>query len=392
MIDARLKQARLLAGMTQRKLAAMLEETGFSVTAAAISKYEKGKSFPSAQFLLLASTILEVPSTYFSHESTKPVEWLGFRCRQKLSKTERNKLKAYASDVAELQIELRELLYPNSRPALPTIQVNSLDDAEEAAERLREVWDVGDRPLDNLVQTAEDREIVVIGWTDNTGLFDGLSGRCGDRPVAVINTEVPKDRLRLSLAHEIGYLAMDVSNTAIGEEKLAYRFAASFLVPAKHARYELGTHRNHLEWGELESLKRKYGMSMAAWLMRARDLHIINQNVFELMWREFSAKGWRRVEPEEYFGDEEPLQLKQMSQRAVSEGLVSVDRISRIALDILDDEPDEELYSRYPDALELLAMDAAERDAWMEKFSAMADKLEFEDFEPFGEDGVAAWQ
>ena len=59
MIGARLKQARLLAGMTQRELAAALCENGYTITAAAISKYEKEKSFPTAQFMLLASGVLE---------------------------------------------------------------------------------------------------------------------------------------------------------------------------------------------------------------------------------------------------------------------------------------------------------------------------------------------
>ena len=68
MIGARLKQARLLAGMTQRQLARELGEAGFKITAAAISKYEKEKSFPTARFMLLASSVLGVPSTYLMHE------------------------------------------------------------------------------------------------------------------------------------------------------------------------------------------------------------------------------------------------------------------------------------------------------------------------------------
>ena len=46
MIGSRLKQARLLAGMKQIELASQLNEAGYKITAAAVSKYENDKSYP----------------------------------------------------------------------------------------------------------------------------------------------------------------------------------------------------------------------------------------------------------------------------------------------------------------------------------------------------------
>ena len=324
MIGARLKQARLLAGLTLGELADTLREYDFKITKQALSKYENEKSHPSAQFLLLASRALDVPSTYFTHQPTKSIDWLAFRCRKRLGKTERSRIKAYASDIAELQIELRELLYPNTKSKLPSIAVANLEDAERAAGQLREEWDVGDRPLDNLVQTAEDRDVIVIGWHDESNLFDGLSGRCGDRPVTVINSNFPLDRRRLTLAHEIGHLVMDASpESGEDEEALAFRFAAALLAPAEHAYRELGSSRNRLDWGELKTLKRKYGLSMSAWIRRAYDLDIITRSVYKSLNVELRNRGWHLAEPEPYQGDEEPLQLMQMMLRALSEGLVA---------------------------------------------------------------------
>ncbi len=394
MFGTRIKQARLLAGMTKQEFAASLAEYNYCTTVEAISEYEKNKSFPDAEFLLLASSVLDVPSTYFAHEPAKSVNWLGFRCRQELSPREEKRIRAYASDVAELQIELRDLLCHSSRHKFPTISVSSLDGAEAAAQELREKWEVGNRPLDNLVQTSEDCDLVVISWKDKTGGFDGLAGRCDDRPVAVINAEVPTDRLRFSLAHEIGHLVMDVAEPAgdADEEALANRFAAALLVPAEHARYELGEQRDYINWGELKSLKRKYGLSMLAWVRRACELEIITADTYQSMRDDLESRGWYETEPVEYMGDEEPLQLKQMAQRALSAALVSVDRITSIALDILDDEPVEDSESMYPDAVELLEMDDAERDAWMEKFAEMAEGLEFEEFLPMHPEDELAWQ
>lgn len=387
MIGARLKQARLLAGMTLTTLANALQDCDFSISKQAISKYENEQSYPSAKFMLLASEILNVPSTYFFHEHSKEIEWLAFRCRKRLGKKERNRIKAYATDIAELQIELRELLYPHAMPDLPLIPVSTLSDAESAAEQLRQHWDVGDRPLDNLVQTAEDRDVVVVDWRDETGLFDGLSGWCGNRPVTVVNTNYPLDRQRLTLAHEIGHLVMDTKpGNEEDEEALAFRFAAALLLPAKHAFKELGCSPRHLNWGELEVLKRKYGLSMSAWVRRAYDLDIIAYSAYKAMNIEYRSRGWHKEEPVQYIGDEEPLLLNQMAQRAVTEGLINVDRVTLVSDSLLFDEDELIDSSEYPSATEMLEMDDEEREFWMAKMFELAKEIEFEVFEAFGEE------
>ena len=335
MIGARLKQARLLAGMTQRELASKLSEVDYKITAAAISKYEKEKSFPTAQFMLLASSVLGVPGSYLLHQPETEVRWTAFRRHSGFGKKKQEAVKAYASDVAELQIELHSILYPNSPPDLPApAKANDYEDAEQIARQLRVAWDAGNRPLDNLVQTAEDRGVIVIAWEDDIGKFDGLSGWCGGYPITVINSDRSADRKRFNLAHEIGHLVMDTTDASVDEESLAHRFAAALLVPEEHAFHELGRERRQLDWGELMMLKRKYGLSMAGWIRRARDLKIISEHHYESLNIERSSLGWRTCEPVEYLGDEEPLQLKLMVQRAVAEGLVSIDRMTRVGLDV----------------------------------------------------------
>lgn len=387
MIGSRLKQARLLARINQVELACQLNEAGYKITAATISKYENNKSYPPAQFMLLASEILDVPSTYFIYQHTKSMKWMGFRCRQRLGETARKRIKAYASDIAELQTELRDLLYPENKPSLPCMPIANLGDAESAAELLRKEWDVGNRPLDNLVQTAEDRDVIVIGWNDEKELFDGLSGRFDDRPVTVINTHFPLDRRRLTLAHEIGHLVMDRSPDAEqDEETLAFRFAAALLVPAEHAYRELGASRNQLYWGELKTLKRKYGLSMSAWVRRAYDLEIINHSVYKALNIEMRKRDWHKAEPIQYLGDEEPLQLNQMMRRALAERLVAPDRFAH--LDVNSSELDEDMMPRgeYPSAIELMDMDDGTREYWIAQMFKWAEGKEFQVFPAYGEE------
>lgn len=387
MIGARLKQARLLAGMTQRALARELGEAGFQITAAAISKYEKEKSYPTAQFMLQASSVLGVPSTYLMHQPSRPVEWIGFRCRARLGETARNLIKAYAADRADAQSELRDLLYPETDYDFPSIPVSSLKDAESAAEQLRAIWDVGDRPLDNLVQLAEDREVIVIDWADKTGLFDGLSGWCGDRPVTVVNSQFPLDRRRLTLAHEIGHLVMDTSIDAVSDiEALAFRFAAALLAPANHVSREIPSKSHYLSWDEIKVLKRKYGLSMSAWVRRAYDLNIISRSTYKTMNIEYNRLGWHKGEPEQYIGDEEPLLLKQMAGRAIAEGFIAPDRFAHLQLSDADSDEDYLPRGDYPSASDLLEMDHEERQRWIGQMFKWAEDVDFEVFEAFGEE------
>jgi Zn-dependent peptidase ImmA (M78 family) len=252
--------------------------------------------------------------------------------------------------------------------------------------RLRECWGLAEHPVDSLVQTAEDHQVVVVGWRkQGYGEFDGLAGWVNQHPVTVISTLAAPDRIRFTLAHEIGHLVMDTrAITAKVAEQLAHRFAAAFLVPAERARHELGTRRTRLDWDELGILKRKYGLSMAAWVFRARDLNIITDHHASRLWQELSQRGWRTKEPVEYIGDESPVQLVQMAHRAVAEGLLSPDQIRRAYPEWT--APRE--INVQPDQLtvyDLLAMPAAERQQVMATALALAAQEAFETFDAFDE-------
>lgn len=381
MVGNRIRQARLLAGLTQDALANALAEAGHPATKAVISKYEKNKGAPSAQFLLLAASILGVPSSYFTHQPSLEVNWLAFRRHSALPGREQEAVKAYAADVAELQIGLQFLLHPNTEVNMPEhIPVASLDDAEEAAMQLREIWDLDENPIDSLVQTAEDHQVIVIGWRKHAGEFDGLSGWCNQHPVTVINTLADTDRRRFTLAHELGHLVMDTSTVSKAAEKLAHRFAAALLAPSARVLHELGTRRTRLDWEELGILKRKYGLSMAAWVYRAKDLGIITEHHAMSLYREMSTRGWRKREPVDYAGDEEPLKLEQMAHRAVAEGLISPDQIRRVYPDWFERELTSPPAGRFT-IYDLLELPEGEQQKILEAAFAAADSEEFEIFE-----------
>src|SRR5437763_8632359 len=107
MLSERIRQARLLAGMTQEALAEALTEAVHSATKAVISKYEMGKSAPKASVLLEMSRILKVDSSYFLYEPQTDVVWLAFRKHSNFPNTNQEVVWGYARDVVCLHVALR---------------------------------------------------------------------------------------------------------------------------------------------------------------------------------------------------------------------------------------------------------------------------------------------
>ena len=381
MFGERIRQARLLAGMSQEQLVNKLLERNYKITKQAISKYEKNKSTAPAQFLLLASSILGVPTSYFSHEPKVEMQWLAFRKHSQLATADQVAIKSYASDVAELQMELQNLLYPHAEVQLPPVRsVRTFEEAEQMAWELRRVWGLGDRPIDSLVRTAEKHYVVVVAWHKGQGKFDGLSGWCGQHPVTVMNTEVDIDRRRFTLAHELGHLLMDTDTSEA--EELANRFAGAFLVTSQSAIYELGNRRTRIDWEEFGILKRKYGLSIGGWIHRARDLGIITEHYARQLLIQRSQMGWRKQEPTEYAykGDEQPLLLDQMAHHASSEGLMNSDRIRRVYPTWKGQEVSPKTTERFT-IYDLLALPYAEQQERMSASVALASTETFEIFD-----------
>jgi Zn-dependent peptidase ImmA (M78 family) len=150
-----------------------------------------------------------------------------------------------------------------------------------------------------------------------------------DTPVIAVRRGIPGDRQRFNAAHELGHIMLDATQEG-QEEKAAHRFAAAFLVPEQAARMELGMARHYLEPHELLLLKRKYGLSMAAWIYRAKDLGILSEHEVTRMWRDFRTRGWHKQEPGEPFPAEEPTRLRRLTWRLVAEDVISRSRAAEL--------------------------------------------------------------
>ncbi len=326
----RLKNARVACGLSLNQVALKVKDLGCGVTRAALSNYEKGKRMPNALMVRTLASVYGVSAGYFFEEPVVDIEWFSFRAETALAGRKRESVKAYSAKEAEKHVQICDLI-PNSLNAdIPLRKrVTSLSDADAVASELRKRWKLGNGPIESVTQCFESHGILIVHYDkEPTTLFDGLSARINKQyPLVIVNSTVPVDRLRFDLLHELGHILIDAGGDDNLGEKLAHRFASSFLVPPERVVEEIGEQRRHLTLSELLLLKEKYGLSVAAWVYAAYSHGVINKSQSQKLWSQLDERGWRKKEPDVFRGKEEPVRLKQSALRAVSEGLIAARKV-----------------------------------------------------------------
>ncbi|QII04383.1 ImmA/IrrE family metallo-endopeptidase [Rhodococcoides fascians A25f] len=173
------------------------------------------------------------------------------------------------------------------RLAAPT----SVDTVEDLAAEVRSLLDREESgPIQNLTDAAERAGICLIPIFGLDGV-DGLSSWVEGVPVIGLNPAVPGDRIRFSLAHEIGHLAMHTSRHDHVESE-ANRFAGAMLFPRADFDAAMVDKPNMRHF---VSLKASWGVSVAALIYRAHELDYIDDSRYRSLQIQMSK--WRRNEP-----------------------------------------------------------------------------------------------
>lgn len=179
---------------------------------------------------------------------------------------------------------------------LPSIDVDEGGGPKEIARAIRRAWSIPDGPIPNLVDCCERAGILVV-WCELENGVDGVTMTVRDLPPCVfLNKNSPPDRMRFSLAHELGHIIMHTVPTDTIEDE-ANSFASEFLVPAKQFRRAAIGQRITLEW--LARQKAFWKVSMAFLLYNAGALDVLTRHQSEYLWKKISALGWRTREPED---------------------------------------------------------------------------------------------
>ncbi|MBU0921427.1 MAG: ImmA/IrrE family metallo-endopeptidase [Pseudomonadota bacterium] len=291
-----LRVARQLRGLQQGDAAQRL-----GISQAMLSRVENRLSPFSGDLIDRAATVFGMPRTFFVQTDTvlgAPVSvhpmW---RKKAAVSAREMDQI------VAELNVRLmhmRRLLRAVEIEAtypIPSLPVDEFESVERIAALARAQWQMPAGPIHNLTRALEAAGIVVVHSDMAGSAVDGVTFSApGVPPLIVLNGNQPADRMRFTLAHELGHLVMHRTQPTQQMEEQANEFASFFLMPTQDIR---PYYSRRIDLRLLAELKPVWRVSMASLLMRARSLGLLAYNQERYLWQQFSMAKIRLGEPPE---------------------------------------------------------------------------------------------
>lgn len=285
--------ARELLGVTQVELAEAI-----SLTQSTVSKYESDLIEVPTEHLRAIAKFLDRPESFFFwQERLYSASCLYHRRNRRISVSE---LRVIHAKVNLLRIQGSRLLRNakvKSNYTFHRLDPGKHGTPEGCARELRRLWQLPTGPIRHVSRSIESAGGMVFRCPFGMTRVDGISQWPLDNPkmppVFFVHEDIPGDRGRLTLCHEIGHIVMHHLPTEADPEEEANHFAAEFLMPAA----EIGPELHSLTLPKAAALKSSWKVSMQALIVRAFQLGKISENQYQYLFRQLSAKGYRKCEP-----------------------------------------------------------------------------------------------
>ncbi|MGE7672957.1 helix-turn-helix domain-containing protein [Lysinibacillus sp. NPDC094403] len=300
---ARLKEGRIYRGYTITELAEYLE-----VSKQMVSKYENAHVEPVFETVHKIASYLDFPVQYFYEKSVEvSIGNTYFRSLLSTGKKDREMQLDRIKYITILRRMLEEYI---DFPELDLlIDFEYQDDMEIFTKKLRHYWGLGENPIKDIVLLLEEKGFILSSIYLENKNIDAFGANCsiGNKDYYSIVLSSDKQsfyRRQFDVAHELGHALLHESSIVFNDldkeeqkqiEKEANDFAAAFLLPKEPFLRDVLMHPNDLEYYKM--LKKKWGVSISAMLMRAYKLEAINDGTYQYMQRLISKKGWRQKEP-----------------------------------------------------------------------------------------------
>lgn len=335
-VGARLTEARKARGISATDLADLV-----GVSVQSISKYENERQSPKLDVVhTLASTLK------FSHEfflrpvpvrDERPIFW-----RARLSAP------PIARDRAEVRLEwMKELVdYLATFFDLPSLNIPTFDFSEDSfgnsdvveriAREIREFWEIRSGPMPDTVELLESNGLLVSRIhvrADKLDAFSQWSDRFGIPFVVLSRDKASACRQRFDVLHELVHITChaNIPQRRLNDrafykavEKQADQIASAILLPEAEFTGEL--YAPSLD-GFL-TLKERWGVSVAAMIMRSKQLDLIDDDEARRLWINYNRRGWRTGEPlDGRLESEEPQLIRRSFELLMEEGVQSASEI-----------------------------------------------------------------
>lgn len=333
---ARLELMLAARSLTKGQLASLV-----GVAASTVTKWCKGDQAPEAETFERLASVLNVQTEWLTRPVVKAVSAPFYRSNASALKAARAKLEARAELAQEIAclfgnyVDYPDLKLPERKFQDPE-QISDVD-VDAAAEECRALWQLGRGPIQDLALAAEGAGVIIVREETEISAIEGLSTWSDllARPIILLSSDKSNGfRSRFDLAHEIGHLVLhkyipraDERDRYSQMEKQAHRFAGALLLPAEIFANEV---RIPPSLDNLLVLKQRWGVSVAAMMMRLHALGLLNDEEKLALFKRRSARWGSKAEPgDDKWKPEEPRLLRRTQELLVSAGILSVDAIPR---------------------------------------------------------------
>lgn len=342
----RLSQILAARRLTQAQLASMV-----GVSPATISKWRAGTQAPEREALDRLAGVVNVTPEWFTRPPTEKVSLPLFRSNASAHVAARAKLEARLEWAQDIAVDLMEFVdYPELNLPIRSFsdpeQITS-EDIEKAACECRDMWCLGRVAAQDLALAVEGAGVILVREETGIAQIEGLSAwsEVLGRPLILLSADKDNGyRSRFDLAHELGHLVLHrhIQRTTDRDrhklmEKQAHHFAGAFLLPAETFASDV---RMPVTLDDLLLLKRRWGVSVAAIIMRLHALGLLDEEGKLALFKRRSARWGGKSEPGD--GDrtpEQPRLLRRTIDLLVDENVMPLDAIPRhIGLAVLDIE------------------------------------------------------
>lgn len=332
----RLSQILAARRLTQVQLASMVE-----VSPATISKWRAGTQVPERDALERLAGVVNVTPEWFTRVPGEKLSLPLFRSNASAHVAARAMLEARLEWAQDLATALMEYVdYPDvnlpSRNYTDPEEITA-EDIEKAACECRDLWRLGRSAIQDLALAVEGAGVILVREETGIAQIEGLSAWSAVLDCPLILLSADKDngyRSRFDLAHEIGHLVLHrhIQRTTDNArhklmEKQAHHFSGAFLLPAETFATEV---RVPPTLDDLLLLKRRWGVSAAAIIMRLKQLGLLDEDGALMLFKRRSARWGAKSEPGD--GDRKPEQprlLRRTIDLLVEEKVMPFDAIPR---------------------------------------------------------------
>ena len=332
----RLSQILAARRLSQVQLASLV-----GVSPATVSKWRAGSQAPEREALERLASVVNVIPEWFTRQTAQKVSLPLFRSNASAHVAARAMLEARLEWAQDIAMGLSEFVdYPElnlpSRTFTDPDEISAAE-IELAASECRDMWRIGRTAAQDIALAIEGAGVILIREETGIAQIEGLSAwsEVLGRPLVLLSADKDNGyRSRFDLAHELGHLILHRHIPRATErerhkqmEQQAHRFAGAFLLPAETFALEV---RMPVTLDDLLLLKRRWGVSVGAIVMRLRALKILDEDGAQALFKRRSARWGAKSEP----GDsdrapERPRLLRRTVDLLVEENVMPLDAIPR---------------------------------------------------------------